>query len=281
MQILVEQGQVEGIPTLTMARADQRTAPVVIWTPGYSAGKEQGLTLGYKLAAAGFYFVAYDPIHHGARADGSLFPAPDACVFPPETGLDTWLVFCRVIEQCLADMRTLLKALHGDDRADMTRVGVSGLSMGGCVAALAFAALPQVTCAVPMIGVPTLARRWRDLLDECALSSAAWADALAQRKQQTDAAMAWIEGFDASPRLTARAPLPLFFMNCDFDHDQPKQYAIDAVRTLRPAWAAQPERLRLGLYPAGHTVTPAMENDAVDWCNCHLHPNTLENKEKP
>lgn len=281
MQILVEQGQVKGIPTLTMARADQRAAPVIIWTPGYSAGKAQGLTLGYKLASAGFHFVAYDPIHHGARADGTLFPPAEACVYPPETGLDTWLVFCQVIAQCLVDMRTLLEALGNDDRADVSRVGVSGLSMGGCVAALAFAALPQVTCAVPMIGIPTLARRWRDLLDECALSNAAWADALAQRKQQADAAMAWIEGFDASPRLAARAPLPLFFMNCDFDHDQPKQYAIETVRTLRPAWAARPEQLRLGLYPAAHTVTPDMEDDAVTWFSSYLQPNVLENKENP
>ena len=39
---------------------------------------------------------------------------------------------------------------------------------------------------------------------------------------------------------------------------------------LLGAYALCPEKLRLAIYPAGHTVTPDMERDAVDWIVGHL-----------
>jgi hypothetical protein len=59
-------------------------------------------------------------------------------------------------------------------------------------------------------------------------------------------------------------------MNCDFDSDQPKAYAIDCYRELHVYYASCPENLKLNIYPAGHTVTPAMEHDAVQWLCQHL-----------
>jgi hypothetical protein len=64
-------------------------------------------------------------------------------------------------------------------------------------------------------------------------------------------------------------PRALLMMNNDFDTDQPKHYAIDCYRELRSSYATQPERLRLNIYPAGHTVTPQMERDAVEWFVTH------------
>ena len=39
---------------------------------------------------------------------------------------------------------------------------------------------------------------------------------------------------------------------------------------MLPYYAADPDRLRLAIYPAGHTVTPQMERDAADWFSRHL-----------
>lgn len=68
-------------------------------------------------------------------------------------------------------------------------------------------------------------------------------------------------------------------MNCDFDSDQPKHYAIEFYRQLQPAYARHPEQLRLAIYPAGHTVTPAMEEDAVAWIASILLRTTKSVKE--
>lgn len=265
MQIQIESSVIAGIPVLLAVAAGRKAAPVVFWVPGYGQGKETGLPLGYQLAQAGFCAVGFDPIHHGARADGGLEPDHAGFTYPPDSGLDIWLLFCRVIAQCAADIDTLLGALASDTRVDATRAGVTGPSMGGYASTLAFATLPALQAAVPMIGVPTFLRRWLDLVDECAFSNPAWAAALATRADAVAADTEFVRRIDPAPLLAAAAPRALLLMNNDFDSDQPKHYAIDAYRTLRPAWAAAPHRLRLAIYPAAHQVTPAMERDAVAW----------------
>ena len=59
-------------------------------------------------------------------------------------------------------------------------------------------------------------------------------------------------------------------MNGDMDFDQPKYYVLDWLRSVRPAYASQPENLRWNVYPVAHTLTPQMEMDAVDWFEQHL-----------
>lgn len=54
-------------------------------------------------------------------------------------------------------------------------------------------------------------------------------------------------------------------MNCDYDYDQPKLYALYAYRQLRPHYADHPDNLRLRIYPAGHEVTDQMRRDAIEW----------------
>lgn len=59
-------------------------------------------------------------------------------------------------------------------------------------------------------------------------------------------------------------------INCDFDFDQPKLYAVMGYRELLTAYASHLSRLRLRIYPTGHVVTSAMERDAVAWFRKHL-----------
>jgi hypothetical protein len=214
-----------------------------------------------------------DPLLHGERFDRRLLESADPAlggVYPSGTGLDVGRTFYAVIGQCLEDVHTLLAHYSGDARVDAQRCAVTGPSMGGYASFLIFANLPQMVCAVPMIGIPTFVRRWTDLLDECSFSNPEWAAALAQMREQTELHTAAIAAIDPAARLMAAAPRALLIMNCDFDSDQPKHYAIEFYRLLRPSYAGRPEQLRLAIYPAGHTVTPEMERDAVAWITKHL-----------
>jgi hypothetical protein len=121
-----------------------------------------------------------------------------------------------------------------------------------------------------MMGIPAFARRWSDLLDECAFSNPAWAAALARLQPQTDQYTAWVHEIDPLEKLSLAAPRALLMMNNDFDTDQPKHYAISCYRRLWPHYAAQPDRLKLSIHPAAHTVTPEMERDAVNWFHRYL-----------
>jgi fermentation-respiration switch protein FrsA (DUF1100 family) len=271
--VLIETGAVGAIPVLTFAPRDAAGCPVVLLIPGFGGRKEDGLALGAQLAQAGMFAISFDPWLHGARSEPLRDNAADPAhggVYPPETGLDTGVVFFRVIGQCLHDARALLEHYADDPRADVGRCGVTGLSMGGYASYLVFARVPAVRAAVPMVGIPQFGRRWRDLLDECAFSNPDWAAALAGLGAPIREHTGLIDAIDPFEALKRAAPRALLMMNCDFDFDQPKLYAVMGYRELQAAYAGQPDRLRLRIYPAGHTVTPEMQRDAVGWFREHL-----------
>lgn len=277
MQVLLESTVVAEIPVLTLAPLAAAHCPLIFFVPGYGGTKEVGLSLGYRLAAQGFFVVSFDPWLHGARYARRLDHAADpeaGGIYPPATGLDTGFTFFQVIDHCLRDVQTLLKHYSSDARVDGARCGVTGLSMGGCASFLIFANVPQIKAAVPLIGIPTFTRRWTDLLDECTFSDPTWAAALQKVAAQTAQQTALIRQLDPAETLKSAAPRALLIMNCDFDTDQPKHYVIDCYRTLLPFYTTQPDHLQLRIYPAGHVVTAAMEQDAVAWFTRHLLPLT-------
>ena len=273
MTILLDTAIIHNIPTLTLVPEGAQHCPAIFFVHGFGGNKETGLSLGYQLAQRGFAFISFDAWLHGERHDALLEQAalPEhGAMYPPDSGLDTFLLFYRVIDQCRADVQTLIDHLADDPRLDVARCGVTGLSMGGYASYSILANVPQVQAAVPMIGVPSFTRRWLDLLDECAFSNPAWAAALDRVAEQTQKNTTFVAAIDPSEKLKAAAPRALLMMNNDFDSDQPKHYAIECYRELRARYAACPDRLRLNIYPAGHTVTPQMERDAVEWFVTHL-----------
>ena len=94
--------------------------------------------------------------------------------------------------------------------------------------------------------------------------------ALDQVATTTQQYSAFVQRIDPAERLLRAAPRALLIMNGDFDSDQPKHYVLDWLRTARRAYMADPARLQWRVYPVGHTVTPAMEVDAVNWLVHHL-----------
>jgi hypothetical protein len=108
------------------------------------------------------------------------------------------------------------------------------------------------------------------VLDESTFSNPDWADALEKIQPQVEAHTRFIQEIDPYPKLKEVAPKALFMMNCDFDVDQPKLYAVYAYRELLPFYESDPEKLRLRIYPAGHEVTPEMEDQVVAWFCQHL-----------
>jgi pimeloyl-ACP methyl ester carboxylesterase len=273
MTILLDTAIIHNIPTLTLLPADTQHCPAIFFIHGFGGNKEAGLSLGYQLAQRGFCFISFDAWLHGERHDDLLEQAalPErGGIYPPDSGLDTFLLFYRVIDRCLADVRTLIEHFAADPRLDVAHCGVTGVSLGGYATYLIFANLPQMLAAVPMIGVPSFTRRWVDLLDECAFSNPGWSAALRRAEEHAREHTALVVSIDPIEKLKAAAPRALLMMNNDFDSDQPKHYAVDCYRGLRASYAARPDHLKLKLYPTGHTVTPQMEHDAVEWFVTHL-----------
>jgi fermentation-respiration switch protein FrsA (DUF1100 family) len=273
MTLLLDTATIHSIPTLLLLFDGAQRCPTIFFVHGFGGNKEAGLSLGYQLAQRGFAFVSFDAWLHGERYDDMLTQAalPErGGVYPPASGLDTFVLFYRVIDQCRADVQTLIAHFANDPRLDVTHCGVTGLSLGGYASYAIFATLPQMLAAVPLIGIPAFTRRWTDLLDECTFSNPEWATALDRVSERTQEHTAFAASIDPIEKLKAAAPRALLMMNNDFDSDQPKHYALDCYRELRSSYAACPDRLQINIYPAGHIVTPQMEQDAVEWFVTHL-----------
>jgi dienelactone hydrolase len=272
-RISLESGQIEQIPVLLTLPDSRRPCPLVFYIPGYTGGKESGLSLAYRLARRGVACLRFDPLYHGARYNPRLDQAADPMlggVYPAETGLDIGVRFFEVIRQSALDVAVILTHLAGDPRLDLTRCGVTGLSMGAYASFLALADLPTLRAAAPMLGLPTFAQRWQDLLDETAWSNPTWAAALAGVTAHTRQHSELIERSDPAARLLQGERRPLLIMSGDFDSDQPKSYVLHWLRMARTAYADFPERLEWRVYPVGHTVTVQMEIEAVEWLVRHL-----------
>ncbi|MFN8449209.1 MAG: hypothetical protein U0521_11635 [Anaerolineae bacterium] len=267
--VLIETRTVESIPLMLCLPAQPEPAPVVFFIPGMWRTKSDGLSLGVQLARRGIACVSIDPLDHGDRYHPRVKEINQP-VYLPDMGLDIYLVFLRVIRQSALDVGTLLTALAGDPRLDLRRAGVTGHSLGGYASFLAFAELPVLRAVVPMQGIPTFARRWLDLLDECAWSNADWAAAIERAGDAVREHTAYVQSIDPAGALLHIAPRALLAMNGDFDSDQPKHYTLDWLRSARQQYTDCPGQLQWNVYPLGHTLAPEMERDAVDWFARHL-----------
>ncbi len=275
LDVTVKSCVIETIPVLLIAPRQADRAPVVFYIPGMWRTKSDGLALSVRLAQQGIACVSLDPVDHGDRYDPRIEHI-DHPIYPLETGLDMFIQFLRVIQQSALDVGTLLAALATRPQLDTSRAGVTGISMGSYASFLAFADNPALQAAVPMMGIPTFARRWLDLLDECSFSNPDWSDAIEAVAHHARVHSAFVHSIDPAKKLAKIAPRALLMMNGDIDSDQPKHYTLDWLRTARQHYANHSDRLKWNVYPCGHTMTRQMEADAVDWFALHLGAETGE-----
>jgi pimeloyl-ACP methyl ester carboxylesterase len=272
-KISLETYQVSEIPITTMVDELAECQPVVFYLHGLSADKRDGLSLGYRLVEAGCYFVTVDAPMHGERKDRRLHALMEGeadLVYPTDTGLDVFFLVHEIIVQLAQDVGTLIGHLSEDGRADTSRIGVIGASMGGFASFYLAAHDPRVRAAVPMIGIPAFAARWADVVLE-ASAYEQWADAMVAAEEETARRNAFMERIDPFRKLEGFFPKPLLMICGDQDLAAPKKYCVDLYRKLKPIYATQPERLSLNIYDdAGHRVTTAMMDDASNWFRRYL-----------
>ena len=272
-RIIVETEWVENIPVMTMALADAGRCPVVLFAHGFTGAKEDGLALGYRLAARGFLFLSLDARSHGERLDKrvtSVGERREGDVYPHRSGLDTYLLMHELIVETAKDIDRLIEHLGADRRADTGRIGLTGFSMGGFLTFYVAAHNPVIQAAVPMAGLPAFTARWEDVVLESS-SYEGWAEQMAAAQEETARWTGFMRKIDPFDRMRSFYPRPLMMIIGDRDLDSPKKYLVDLYRALKPLYAAFPERLRLNIHDdAGHELTPAMMEDVCDWFTEHL-----------
>ncbi|WP_240458690.1 S9 family peptidase [Virgibacillus sp. Bac330] len=119
------------------------------------------------LAKKGFYYVSIDCKGHGARKQENEYKK-FFNVFPPDTGLDTYVHMHEVIEQSAIDIENLIEYFKDKDRIDTSKIGISGFSMGGYASFYISANNPDIKVAIPIAGKPSFTKAWLDTITSTA-----------------------------------------------------------------------------------------------------------------
>ena len=164
---------------------------------------------------------------------------------------------------------------------DPTRIGATGVSLGGMQAWLLAAADPRLSAAAPLIGVQSFSYAaendaWRARAGSIGEPFAAAAKK--EGKAEPDAATfrgvldALAPGlrtvYDAPASIAAIAPRPFLAVNGDADARCPAAGVRAAFDAAAPAYAAAnaSDALRVVLEPGvGHEVTAGMTGEAFSW----------------
>jgi fermentation-respiration switch protein FrsA (DUF1100 family) len=271
-RIIIETGRVQDIPVMTMVLENAERCPVVLFAHRFTGAKEDGLALGYRLAARGFLFLSLDARSHGERLDERMTSVGEPWegdIYPHQSGLDTYLLMHELIVETATDIDRLIEHLGSDRRADAGRIGLTGFSMGGFLTFYVAALCPAIQAAVPMAGLPAFTARWEDVVLESS-SYKEWAEQMAAVQAETTRWTGFMREIDPFDRMKGFYPRALMMINGDRDLDSPKKYLVDLYRALKPLYADLSGRLRLNIHnDAGHELTPAMMEDVCDWFTEH------------
>ncbi len=146
--------EVAGLPTYHLFRDDDRPRPLVVYGHGYRGSVRNHVERLYMLADAGFYAFALEAEHHGLRADLESLRLLDSS----RNSHSADLFFTLLLQQS-AEIAKCLEAMAAEpgSPADLARVGVLGVSMGGYLAFHLAAQEERVKVICPLLASP----KWR------------------------------------------------------------------------------------------------------------------------
>jgi uncharacterized protein len=144
-----KQMRVGEVPLLLARAADVHPPlPAVLWFHGFGVEKETHRKELEQLARAGFLAVGVDAAGHGERRLPDLDARQAA---PREQALRTMIELAWATAQ---EVPAIIRALAAEGVADVERVAVAGVSMGGYVVYRAAVVEPALCAAVSVLGSP-------------------------------------------------------------------------------------------------------------------------------
>ncbi|MBI5487406.1 MAG: alpha/beta fold hydrolase [Deltaproteobacteria bacterium] len=206
------------VPVRVIRRAGDKTARPVLLLHGLGAGRETQDKEGTSLAGAGFIAVVVDAPHHGARRSTLLDEIAAA------RGAAAHELLLRMVREAAAEIPGLVERAA---REFGEPVGAVGVSMGAYTALAGAAAEPRLAATVSILGSPD----WTCPGEGTTAAIEAWArEAPVHRPERFP-------------------PRPLLMANGGLDVNVPPEAARAFAATLRPLYAAHPDRLVHAEYP--------------------------------
>lgn len=220
------------------------------------------------LAKKGFYYVSIDCKGHGERKRENEYNK-FSDVFPPDTGLDTYVHMHEVIEQSAIDIQNLIEYFKGKDRIDTSKIGISGFSMGGYASFYISANNPNIKVAIPIAGKPSFTKAWLDTITSTATYEQ-WSTQIQDEVKEVGKRTEYFQMMDPFDKLSDFFPKPLLIINGDQDIDSPYFYSLELYKKLLPRYSEHPDKLKLSMPFINHQFTYSMKLEACNWFEKHL-----------
>lgn len=271
MKIIIENNYVANIPIINIYPENKKSMPVVIFLHGYGASKEQAVDFGYRLAKSGFFFISFDCREHGERKEktSQYQNSKFEYIYPPATGLDTYVHMHEIIVSTSKDLNIIIDNLQNNPRIDLSRIGLTGFSMGGFATFYNAANCNQIKVAVPIAGKPAFKKAWDDIILATATYDQ-WSDQIKSKEEETNRINKFMQEIDPSREIINFAPRPLLIINADQDTDQPYLYSLELYKELLPYYQREAEKLKLSLPFEGHYLTTEIKEEACNWFKMYL-----------
>ena len=238
----------ENIPVLFYYPEGAENIPVVICMHGYYCSKHEIENIGARLAEEGFFAVLPDARMHGERSIPDFSEKFDNTNF--------FKNFFNVVKETAEDVTRIIDYLRDIKEADIGRVGITGISMGGHIAFMATAYDNRIKAAAPIIGTPD----WTGLIDSHPNFTRPEGEFLD-----------YIMQFEPLTHYENFYPSALLIQNGVRDVTVPITGARRLVDKLKGLYKDIPEKYLLIEYPeTGHEVTQNMIVEAVNWFRRYL-----------
>lgn len=249
MDITIRKKVIDGIPLLELADAGGAQRPLVLMYHGYVNRKDFMLNQAYFLASHGFTVAVPDAWGHGERSTGGI---------------------CNFFEAVLKtadDIDVLLDHYRHEPLADASRAGLTGYSMGGCIA-YEYIARPgrRIKAAVPFIGTPD----WVSLMSAPGTAQEFMKSGLVKTAEEMAPYIGLAAQIQPLNRMAEIAGLPLLMLNGADDPLMPVAAMEKFYNQLKPLYI-NGEDLKLAVCPGvGHSDTVEMNMEMAMWFIRHL-----------
>lgn len=256
MNVTINPGKINDITFLEVSADDGKSnKPIVIIVHGWSARKENMLFHAYLLAQSGFFVVAPDAYGHGERKT--------------DTSNDPLSILMNAVTVTADDIDTLIDNYVHDDRVDIARIGLAGVSMGGIITYSHIIKKDRrVKAAVPLISTPDILAALNSPNKE-ALFKAAGINPH-DNGGKLDEILKMVESLQPASRYQDMNGIPLLILNGTAD----PLIDIEGVRKfynfMKPIYY-DAEAIQMIEYPGvGHAVNFNMVQDMIQWFEKYL-----------
>lgn len=251
-EIMVSKKMVFNIPALVYCDGAPSPKPLVILSHGFGGNKETLIPYLEDLASRGYIAVGIDNRLHGERV-GESFQS----VFYDEDSLNCYRLF-NAIKETAEDIRLIIDHFTLENRVDIKRIAMLGISMGGFTTYRAVSIDKRIKAAVTFISSPV----WGDVPGGAKID---------ERDEVKKAFAELSELFAPASTPDNFYPTALLMQAGAIDDHFSLDKLKIAYSIIKQRYKSNPDLIKLKIYDAvGHTVTPEMWENALIWLYKHL-----------